>query len=84
MNQLIILDNLMNTVVSKYVEGKCEVWNEKKLTEDKRWQEILRHFKQEDIPLKSISTVVEFTLSLPGTNAAVERVFSLVNALWTD
>jgi hypothetical protein len=34
--------------------------------------------------LKNISTVVEFSLSLPGTNAAVERVLSLVHALWTD
>jgi hypothetical protein len=34
--------------------------------------------------LKNISTVVEFSLSLPGTNAAGESVFSLVNALWTD
>jgi hypothetical protein len=70
--------------VSKYVAGKREIWNEKKLTEDENWQEIFRHFKQEDIPLKNISTVVEFSLSLPGTNAAVESVFSLVNALWTD
>jgi hypothetical protein len=54
----------------------------KKLTEDERWQEIFRHFKQEGIQLKSIGIVVEFSLSLPGTNAVVERVFSLVNALW--
>jgi hypothetical protein len=39
---------------------------------------------RDDYTLKNISTVVEFSLSLPGTNAAVERVFLLVNALWTD
>jgi hypothetical protein len=39
---------------------------------------------REDYTLKNISTVAEFSLSLPGTNAAVERVFTLVNALWTD
>jgi hypothetical protein len=39
---------------------------------------------RDDYTVKNISTVVEFSLSLPGTNAAVERVFSLVNALWTD
>jgi hypothetical protein len=33
---------------------------------------------------KNISTVLEFSLFLPGTNAAGERAFSLVNALWTD
>jgi hypothetical protein len=35
---------------------------------------------QDNYTLKNISTVVEFS----GTNAAVERVFSLVDALWTD
>jgi hypothetical protein len=39
---------------------------------------------RDDYTLKNIGTVVEFSLSLPGTNAAVERVFSLVNALWMD
>jgi hypothetical protein len=39
---------------------------------------------RDDYSLKNISTVVEFSLSLPGTNAAGERVFSLVNALWAD
>jgi hypothetical protein len=33
---------------------------------------------------QKFGTVVEFNLSPPGTNAAVERVFSLVNILWTD
>jgi hypothetical protein len=39
---------------------------------------------RDDYTLKNINTVVAFSLSLPGTNAAGERVFSLVNALWTD
>jgi hypothetical protein len=71
----------MNIVVSKYIEGKHEIWNEKKVTEDEHWQEIFQHFKQEVMPLKNISTIIEFSLSLPGTNAAVESVFSLVNTL---
>jgi hypothetical protein len=39
---------------------------------------------REDNTLKNISTDAEFSLSLPETNAAGERVFSQVNALWTD
>jgi hypothetical protein len=31
---------------------------------------------RDDYTLKNISTVVEFSLSLPRTNAAVERVFA--------
>jgi hypothetical protein len=41
--------------VSKYVEGKREIWNEKKLTEDEHWQEIFQHFKQEDIHLQILA-----------------------------
>jgi hypothetical protein len=44
--------------------------------EEARWRD--------DYTLKNISTVVEFSISLPGINAAAERVFSVVNALWTD
>jgi hypothetical protein len=59
MNQLTKLDCLMNIVVFQNTSGgKRGIWNEKKLTEDERWQEIFRHFKQEDIPLKNIITVV--------------------------
>jgi hypothetical protein len=39
---------------------------------------------RDDYTLKNISTVILFSLSLPGTNATGERVFSLVNVLWTD
>jgi hypothetical protein len=37
----------MNTVVSKYIKRKHEIWNEKKPPDDECWQEIFRHFKQE-------------------------------------
>jgi hypothetical protein len=46
------------------------MWNEKKLPEDERWEEIFRNFKQVDIPLK-ILAIIEFLLSLAGKNAAV-------------
>jgi hypothetical protein len=39
---------------------------------------------RDNYTLKNISTVIEFSLSLTGTNAVGERVFSLVNALWAD
>jgi hypothetical protein len=54
----------------------CEIWNEK-LSEDERWQEIFQRFKREDIPLKNASAVVEFSLSQPGINEAVKRMFHL-------
>ncbi|GFV88894.1 uncharacterized protein TNCV_1226911 [Trichonephila clavipes] len=42
---------------------------------DKRWVEILNHFKTEDIPYKNLVILFEHTLCCPGTNAAIEKVF---------
>ncbi|GFW75102.1 uncharacterized protein TNCV_448071 [Trichonephila clavipes] len=49
---------------------------------DKRWVEILNHFKNEHIPYEKLVIFFEFTLRRPGTNALVLRVFSVGN-LWT-
>lgn len=65
-------------------KGKYEICNGKKPPKDECLQEIFEHFKQEDIALQNISTVLEISLPLPGTNAHMERVFSLVKALWTN
>jgi hypothetical protein len=34
--------------------------------------------------VKNTQLILEFSFAIPGTNAAVERVFSITNALWTD
>ncbi|GFX21877.1 hypothetical protein TNCV_2311551 [Trichonephila clavipes] len=46
-----------------------------KLIKDGR--KYLNHFKNEHIPYENLVTLVEFTLCCPGTNVAVERVFSI-------
>lgn len=74
------LDYLMNSVVSKHVEGKSDIRNEQKLPEGKYWQEIFRHFKNNDIPLENITAVVELSLSLQGIDADVERTFPLLTS----
>jgi hypothetical protein len=34
--------------------------------------------------VKNIQLVLESSLAIPGTSAAIERVFSITNAMWTD
>ncbi|GFX44149.1 uncharacterized protein TNCV_4119451 [Trichonephila clavipes] len=41
---------------------------------DKGWVEIHNHFKKEHIPYKNLAILFEFTLWVPGTNEAIERV----------
>jgi hypothetical protein len=40
--------------------------------------------RTECISLKNIQLILEFSFAIPGTRAAIERVFSITNALWTD
>lgn len=69
--------------VKKYTDENIERWNEINSSISDRWKELYLHFQSENIPCKNILILVEFALTLPGSNAAIERVFSLVNALWT-
>ena len=46
--------------------------------------EIFNHFKNEHIPYENLDIIVEFTLCCPGTNAAIERIFSISNDFWTS
>ena len=63
---------------------KLEQWENQHVEIDKRWVEIFNHFKNEHIPYENLVILVEFTLCCPGTNAAVERVFSIGNDFWTS
>ncbi|ODM88006.1 putative zinc finger protein, partial [Orchesella cincta] len=51
---------------------------------DEKWQRILHHFDAEAIPMPLLSLVVGFALCLPGTNASVERVFFIMNDVWSS
>lgn len=59
-------------------------WNQEKTNIDLKWTQIFRHFpKKYNIPFENILQIVEFALCLPAINAPTERIFSLVNKLWT-
>lgn len=63
---------------------KLDIWKNQYVEIDKRWVEIFNYFKKEHIPYENLAILVEFVLSCPGTNAAVERVFSIGNDFWTS
>jgi hypothetical protein len=58
--------------------------NTKSVTTFERWSEIFEFVRNECISLKSTQLILEFSFAFPGTNAAIERVLSITNALWTD
>lgn len=65
-------------------EEKLKKWNDEKIELDKRWVDIFRHFREEHIPHENLKVLIEISLCCPGTNAAVERVFSLGNDYWSS
>ncbi|KAL0830853.1 hypothetical protein ABMA28_002959 [Loxostege sticticalis] len=83
----LIEDNLFDEVnyVSNYVNSDIlKGWEENKYSTEKRWLEVFENFKKTGIPIKNCLLIVQYLLCLPGTNAPTERVFSLMNALWTS
>jgi hypothetical protein len=63
---------------------KVQQWIEIKNSTDLRWVELLTHFDVNEISCTNVLLLVEYCLGLPRTNAATERVFSLMNNIWTS
>jgi hypothetical protein len=59
-------------------------WNTKSLTTFERWSEIFEFVQSECISLKNTQFILESSFAIQGTTAAIERVFSITNALWAD
>jgi hypothetical protein len=45
---------------------------------------MLAHFTKENINAVNIKCLFSFSLARPGSNAPIEHVFSVINALWSD
>lgn len=79
----VLFDEIVN--VREYVTvTKVKEWNSARTPTHLRWVEIFTNFEDRNIGFKNIGDIVEFVLSLPATNAPTERVFSLMNNLWTN
>lgn len=74
------------TLVSLYVSAKkVEEWNldsSNKYAEH-RWVQVFQHFRDNNLNHTIFGKIVEYVLCLPASNAPVERIFSLMNNLWT-
>lgn len=64
-------------------EEKLLKWHNNKIFTDIRWVEVFTYFEGNFVPCNNLKKIVEFALCLPGTNAPTERIFSMVNKLWT-
>jgi hypothetical protein len=70
--------------IANISKTRKDEWNTKSLTTFEGSSETFKFVRSECISLKNTQRIVEFSFAIPGTSAAIERVFSITNALWTD
>lgn len=80
-NALFDQTNYVRTYVSS---DKINEWSQKQTSSDQRWVEIMQHFKTHHIAHNEIASIVSYIYCLPGTSATVERIFSLMNNIWSQ
>ncbi|KAL4091716.1 hypothetical protein QTP88_026364 [Uroleucon formosanum] len=73
------------TLISSYVSDKVEEWNSDSSNKyaEHRWIEVFQYFRDNNLNHTIFQKIVEYVLCMPATNAPVERIFSLMNNLWT-
>ncbi|KAG0726137.1 hypothetical protein GWK47_037206 [Chionoecetes opilio] len=63
--------------------GILEEWKREDTPLIQKWGSVISHFQLNEIPLINIARLASVVICLPGSNAPVERVFSLMNDMWT-
>ena len=64
--------------------ARLESWNVNDISTSKRWCEVLIHLRENDISHSQVLKIISFVLCIPGTNAVVKRIFSMMNDVWTN
>lgn len=82
LNENVLFDEFLH--VKKIICQNIEDWNARKLPVSQCWVAIFQQCKDLHIIVDNICKMVEFVLCVPGTNAYVERIFSLMNMYWTE
>jgi hypothetical protein len=66
----------VNCLKSFVTFEKVTEWQEVSASIDKKWVQVFMFFRNQSMQLKNLEILIEFVLSIPSTNAQVERVFS--------
>jgi hypothetical protein len=77
-------ENFESELFLKFLYGTLQLFNNNNVpyTIEEKWKTIFKVFKKTDISCCNISKMIEFAMSLPGTSAPVERVFSIMGNIW--
>jgi len=73
----------MSCVKAFVSKERIDAWKIKETAVDQKWVEIFSHFDDKNISYNNVFKIIEFCICLPGSNAPVERVFSIMANIWT-
>lgn len=73
------------TFLNAFLKEKIPEWNTSApaVSVASKWNAVMNHFTRVEVPHVNLQKLAEVVLCLPGSNAPVERVFSLMNDVWT-
>ena len=79
-------DSLFNeeVPVKMHIFECCEEDNWQKASLEQKWVQIFKKCEKKDIGILNLQNLVESIFCLPGTLAPVERIFSIMNSMWSD
>ncbi|VVC30830.1 Ribonuclease H-like domain [Cinara cedri] len=85
-NILSMLNDLKNNNIhiEQVFQSRINEWQKSSAKLEVKWCEIIEYTKAHNIDTTNISAILEYALAMPGTNTAVEKIFSTINVLWTD
>lgn len=63
---------------------KINKWNSEDKNSEDRWVEMFKCLDADSAKLNNLKKLCEFVFCLPGTSAAVERLFSIINNYWSS
>jgi len=63
---------------------KFDDWTKNSTSLEQKWIQIIKIFEEKDVGVSNLAAVVEFAFCLPGSNALIERMFSLMTTTLTD
>lgn len=66
-----------------YLQKVINEWNEQKLNCEERWKKIFSYSKEYGISFENFSQLIQLIMCVPGTNAPTERIFSIMNKIWS-
>ncbi|CAJ1074328.1 uncharacterized protein LOC128438617 isoform X2 [Xyrichtys novacula] len=85
-NVIIHNDNLFDEIsaLQEFLKsGLLEEWRKAERPLIERWSAAFTHLQENEIPYHNLAKLVSLVMCLPGSNAPVEKIFSLMNDIWT-